>query len=318
MTRKKTGGENRENRSGLLFMLIIIFVLGVVAYAYKDKFQVFSKNIYTASDKFFNKNSKDKNKTAPDIKEKIIKLENSDKVRNNSENQNFGVNKTKNIKKTDDNKIFTKKADEKKTDIKVKKSVTTTTTTAAQTVVVKDNISPKSNNNKTLISNKEQTNKEQTKPDIVKSTENEQKLSVGKVYFTKINDEKLILTGVSRNIAYKNAPLTETLKKLLEGPSASEEINDIVTNIPDNTELLSAWISGDTAYVNFSKDFENNRYGRESTILQIKQIVFTATEFKTVKNVQILIEGKNQTYLGGEGIIIGKPLSRNDFSVVQL
>ena len=100
----------------------------------------------------------------------------------------------------------------------------------------------------------------------------------------------------------------------MEGPSASEEVNDIITNIPDNTALLSAWVKGETAYVNFSKDFENNRYGRESTILQLKQIVFTATEFKTIKNVQILIEGKNQTYLGGEGIIIGRPLSRNDFS----
>lgn len=307
MTRKKTGGENR---SGLLFMLLIIIILGVIAYAYKDKFQVFSKYIYTASDKLFNKNSQDKKQTTPDIKEKIIRLENSEKIKKNSANQTVETKKTQFPKKTDESQIFTKK-----TDNNVKKT-TTTTTTIASIVAKNSNTSLKSANNTdiTKYNSNISSIKEQIKPETVNSVDNNQKLSAGKVYFTKINDEKLILTGVSRSIAYKNAPLTETLKKLLEGPSASEEVNDIITNIPDNTELLSAWVNGDTAYVNFSKDFENNRYGRESTISQLKQIVFTATEFKTVKKVQILIEGKNQTYLGGEGIMIGKPLSRNDFS----
>lgn len=306
MTRKKTDGENR---SGLLFMLLIIIILGVIAYAYKDKFQVFSKYVYSASNKLFNKNSQDKKQTSLNIKEKIIKLENLEKIKNNNENQTVETKKTQFPKKTDESQIFTKK-----TDNNVKK--TTTTTTIASIVAKTSNTSLKSINS-TDISKYNSTsasNKEQTKTEVVKSSENDQKISSGKVYFTKINDEKLILTGVPRSIAYKNAPLTETLKKLLEGPSASEEVNDIITNIPDNTELLSAWVNGDTAYVNFSKDFENNRYGRESTISQLKQIVFTATEFKTVKKVQILIEGKNQTYLGGEGIMIGKPLSRNDFS----
>lgn len=308
MTRKKTGGESR---SGILFMILIIIVLGIIAYAYKDKFEPFSKYIYTASDKLFNKNSQDKNQTSPDIKEKIIRLENSEKIKKNYSTQTAETKKTQSPNKTDEKQIFTKKSVQV-----VKRISTTTTTTVLSTVVKNNNISSKSVDNSDInkSSSTIASNKEIIKTDVAKSTEDDIKISTGKVYFTKINDEQLLLTGVSRSIAYKNAPLTETLKKLLEGPSASEEVNDIITNIPDNTALLSAWVNGETAYVNFSKDFENNRYGRESTILQLKQIVFTATEFKTIKNVQILIEGKNQTYLGGEGIIIGRPLSRNDFS----
>ena len=42
---------------------------------------------------------------------------------------------------------------------------------------------------------------------------------------------------------------------------------------------------------------------------QIRQIVFTITEFPNIKSVQILIEGRRLDYLG-EGVWIGSPLGR--------
>jgi len=56
-----------------------------------------------------------------------------------------------------------------------------------------------------------------------------------------------------------------------------------------------------------------NRYGIEGYAGQLKQIVYTATNFSTVKDVQILIEGQPRDYLGGDGVYIGKPLSRASF-----
>ncbi len=109
-------------------------------------------------------------------------------------------------------------------------------------------------------------------------------------------------------------PLTETLKQLLYGPTASEKSNSLITNIPDKTTLLSVSIRNNIAYVNLSKEFEYNPSGKESTLAQLKQIVYTTTEFPNIKSVQILIEDKVKTYLGGEGIIINKPISRNDFN----
>ena len=56
-----------------------------------------------------------------------------------------------------------------------------------------------------------------------------------------------------------------------------------------------------------------NRFGIEGYAGQLKQVVYTATTFPTVQDVQILIEGETRDYLGGEGVFIGRPLSRNSF-----
>ena len=119
---------------------------------------------------------------------------------------------------------------------------------------------------------------------------------------------------VDRTVFYFNTPLTETLKSLLSGPQGNEKNIEMITNITNNTKLLSVTIKNNTAFINFSEEFELNSYGRDSTITQIKQVVYTATEFPNVKNVQILINGQIKKYLGGEGVLINKPYSRNDFS----
>jgi spore germination protein GerM len=53
--------------------------------------------------------------------------------------------------------------------------------------------------------------------------------------------------------------------------------------------------------------------GVEGFVAQLQQIIYSTTEFPTVDRVQILIEGKRVEYLGGEGIYIGEPISRNTF-----
>jgi spore germination protein GerM len=56
-----------------------------------------------------------------------------------------------------------------------------------------------------------------------------------------------------------------------------------------------------------------NHYGREGYQAQLKQVVYTATSFSSVQDVQFLIDGKTRDYLGGDGIFIGTTLSRNSF-----
>ena len=46
---------------------------------------------------------------------------------------------------------------------------------------------------------------------------------------------------------------------------------------------------------------------------QLRQVVYAATEFPSVKNVQILIEGTTVRYLGTEGMRLDAPLSRASF-----
>ena len=94
----------------------------------------------------------------------------------------------------------------------------------------------------------------------------------------------------------------------------SQEINlGLMTMVPSGTLLRGVTVRGDTANVDFSESFRFNSLGIEGMTAQLKQIVYAATEFPTVKKVQILIEGKKVDYLGTEGVRIDQPLSRSSF-----
>ena len=84
-----------------------------------------------------------------------------------------------------------------------------------------------------------------------------------------------MLFSVDRNVTYKDTPLTETISTLLKGPNEKEKTKEVITNIPQNSKLISVSIKDNTAFVNFSKDFEYNTYGKDATVIQIKQIVYT-------------------------------------------
>jgi spore germination protein GerM len=66
-----------------------------------------------------------------------------------------------------------------------------------------------------------------------------------------------------------------------------------------------------TAILNFSDELQFGTYGVEGYRGSVQQIVWTATEFPTIKNVQILIHGRLVNYLG-ESVRIGLPLSREN------
>jgi len=46
----------------------------------------------------------------------------------------------------------------------------------------------------------------------------------------------------------------------------------------------------------------------------IGQIVYTITEVPGIKKVWIKMEGEKELVLGGEGLVIDRPLSREDIS----
>ena len=130
------------------------------------------------------------------------------------------------------------------------------------------------------------------------------------IYFTQINNDSDILrVKVTRNIAVSDSPLIDSLNSLLAGPSAEETRRGLLNLIPPQTKIRSATVRDSTAYISFSEEFQYNSYGVEGYAAQLRQVVWTATEFSNVNDVQILIEGKRIDYLG-EGIWIGSPVSR--------
>lgn len=135
-----------------------------------------------------------------------------------------------------------------------------------------------------------------------------------KLYFVRIDDDGIISRQeVTREIPMTSSPLLDALGALMKGPSEEELRRKLVSLIPLNSRLLSVKIQGSTAVLNFNEAFMYNRFGIEGYAAQLKQVVYTATTFPTVQDVQILIEGETRDYLGGEGVFIGRPLSRNSF-----
>jgi germination protein M len=133
------------------------------------------------------------------------------------------------------------------------------------------------------------------------------------IYFAQIDkDGQILQSKVTRKIPVSASPMVDTLNVLLAGPSASELNKGLLTLIPPNTRILSATVRGSTAYINFSEDFLFNTIGVEGYIAQLRQIVWTVTEFSNVSDVQILVEGRRLDYLG-EGIWIGSPINRQLF-----
>ena len=140
------------------------------------------------------------------------------------------------------------------------------------------------------------------------------KIRNGKLYFIAVDENGVIsLQAVTRPIKFRDSPLTQTMRELLNGLLPSELNREFLTLIPEETEILWVRVENKVAYINFNEAFRFNSLGLEGYVAQLKQIVYTATEFPTVDSVQILIEGKSYEYLGPEGVFIGKPLSRSSF-----
>jgi len=134
------------------------------------------------------------------------------------------------------------------------------------------------------------------------------------LYWIKVSDDGQIhLQKAVRQIRMGDSPMSSAIRALLRGPNADELNASIQTLVPTGTQLLSAYVQNRVAFLNFSEEFQFNTLGTEGLKAQLRQIVFTATEFETVESVQILINGKHVQYLGGDGFFVGKPIGRNAF-----
>ncbi len=86
------------------------------------------------------------------------------------------------------------------------------------------------------------------------------------------------------------------------------------STIPDETELIGVEDSEGVALVDLSGEFEFGG-GSLSMMGRVAQVVYTATRFQNVNAVRFLLEGEPLDVLGGEGLIIEEPQTREDWAV---
>ena len=99
---------------------------------------------------------------------------------------------------------------------------------------------------------------------------------------------------------------------LLDADPIRDDYSQISTAIPAGTRLLGISIKSGIATVDLSREFESGG-GSASARYRLAQVVYTLTQFPTVRAVLFQIEGRTVTTFGAEGIQLDGPQNRKDF-----
>lgn len=135
-----------------------------------------------------------------------------------------------------------------------------------------------------------------------------------RLFFYKLDDQgQITLKSVLRPVQQDRYGLQTSIEELLTGPGSVDLDKGYLSLIPQGTLLNEVRILGNTARLDFSEEFCFNPLGYEGFNAQLKQIIYTATEFNQIDEVLITIDGELREYINGEGMYTGEPLSRESF-----
>ena len=107
----------------------------------------------------------------------------------------------------------------------------------------------------------------------------------------------------------KKQILESAFTQLLSGASESAEYT---TAIPEGTELLSIKTTSEGIKVDLSEEFTSGG-GSSSMTARLAQVIYTASSLEENTPIWISVEGKPLEALGGEGIIVSQPITRQEF-----
>ncbi len=102
--------------------------------------------------------------------------------------------------------------------------------------------------------------------------------------------------------------LSTAFNNLLAGPKDAA----VSTTIPEGTKLRSLKMEQDGIHVNLSEQFTTGG-GSAAMIGRAAQVIYTATSLQPSAKVWIEVEGKPLEVLGGEGLELEQPLTRQSF-----
>jgi len=108
--------------------------------------------------------------------------------------------------------------------------------------------------------------------------------------------------------ASPQAALEAAIQQLLAGPQGSA----YTTTIPQGTELKSLRIEADGVHLDLSQEFTEGG-GSASMQGRVAQILYTATSQDPDAQVWLTVEGEPLEVLGGEGLVLDQPLTRQSF-----
>lgn len=133
------------------------------------------------------------------------------------------------------------------------------------------------------------------------------------IYLLKDNGLKSELVPIPIKMQGNAQPaeiLTLAFQQLL---SNQQNQSGAFSNIPQGTKLRSLTIQADGIHVDLSAEFKAGG-GSNSMIGRLQQVLYTATSLDPNAAVWISVAGEPLTVLGGEGLEVPQPLTRQIFA----
>ena len=123
------------------------------------------------------------------------------------------------------------------------------------------------------------------------------------------NKIEVVPSAITIKDADKPSEILEgAIKSLLIGPADKA----FTTTIPRGTKLRKVALEADGVRVDLSKEFTKGG-GSASMTGRVAQVLYTATSLDPAAKVWIEVEGKPLEILGGEGLELDQPLTRENF-----
>ena len=148
------------------------------------------------------------------------------------------------------------------------------------------------------------------KQPIKQSTTQQGNQQTASIYWLRSKENHLDLVPQPFKVAatQPNQVLEAAFKTLLAGPSEGTDS----TTIPQGTQLLGLKVENNDVHINLSENFTTGG-GSSSMMGRVGQVVYTATSLNPQANVYIEVNGKLLEVLGGEGVELQQPLTRESF-----
>ncbi len=111
-------------------------------------------------------------------------------------------------------------------------------------------------------------------------------------------DNNGFIVPIKTKIPWEEGIAKAVLRNLVKGSNLDMQLKDVGVHgvIPEGTEILGMSISEGTCKVEFSQNILNTEsYEQEKNM--ISAIAYTLTEFSTIDNVEVMVEGQNLSSL---------------------
>jgi spore germination protein GerM len=131
------------------------------------------------------------------------------------------------------------------------------------------------------------------------------------VYWLKNISDQIEVAAAPVNLDAQQQPsqmLEAAFEQVLQKPTDP----DLISAIPAQTRLRKLEVKPDGVHIDLSPEFVSGG-GSTSMTGRLGQVIYTATTLDPAAEVWISVEGQPLEVLGGEGLIIDQPMTRESF-----